>query len=199
MLPKAIQNVIDEFTKLPGIGPKSAERLAFHLLRREQRSLESFSEAVSKMKKDTVFCDQCCNITDVNPCRICSHTGRDQSLVCVVEESLDVYAVEKTGEFRGVYHVLHGALSPIDNIGPDNLTIGKLIDRIATSGIAEIIFATNPTPKGESTSLYIMQKIRVIADTVKMTHLAHGIPMGGEIEYADFETLGRALRGRISY
>jgi recombination protein RecR len=198
MLPKAIKEIIEEFSKLPGIGPKSAERLAFYLLRSEQRDLDSFSEAVENVKKGTVLCETCFNITEKSPCPICSNQNREKDVVCVVEEPLDVFAIEKTGEFRGVYHVLHGALSPIDNIGPDDIKLRELLARLQNSEIKELIIATNPNPKGEATAIYIAQKLGT-KKGLKITHLAHGLPLGGEIEYADFETLGRALKGRVSY
>ncbi len=213
MLPRAIQKIVEEFSRLPGIGPKSAERLALHLLRSEQRDLDSFSTAVENVKKGTVLCEICFNITEKSPCPICSDKNRTKNIICVVEEPLDVFAIEKTGEFKGVYHVLHGALSPIDNIGPDDIKIQELLIRIQKSEIKELILATNPNPKGEATAIYITQKISFLPATSArggsasggsyklpaLSHLAHGLPLGGEIEYADFETLSRALRGRVTY
>jgi recombination protein RecR len=199
MLPKAIKETIDELSKLPGIGPKSAERLAFFLLRREQRDLESFSRAIEKIKKGTVLCSNCFNITEHSPCAICDDPNRDKKTICVVEEPMDVFAIEKTGGFQGQYHVLHGALSPIDNIGPEDIRLNELLEKIESESVEEIILATNPNPKGEATALYILQKLKIKNRNIKATHLAHGLPLGGEIEYADHETLKRALKGRLSY
>ena len=201
MLPRAIKEIVEEFSRLPGIGPKSAERLAFYLLRSEQRDLDSFSGAVENVKKGTTLCETCFNITEKSPCPICSNVSREKDIICVVEEPLDVFAIEKTNEFKGVYHALHGALSPIDNIGPDDIKIKELLARIQNSEVKELILATNPNPKGEATAIYITHKINADKSRPipKITHLAHGLPLGGEIEYADFETLGRALRGRVSF
>ncbi len=204
MLPRAIREIIDELCKLPGIGPKSAERLAFFLLRSEQRSLDSLSKAVGEVRRGTILCETCFNIAESSPCRICSSENRETGTLCVVEEPLDVFALEKTGEFRGQYHVLHGALSPIDNIGPDDLKLKELLSRLRSGKIREVILATNSNAKGEATALYILQKTQELKTqnpslSFTVTHLAQGLPLGGEIEYADFETLGRAMRGRTSY
>lgn len=196
MLPKAVQGVVEAFSRLPGIGPKSAERLAFHLLKNDQHDLDEFSRAIEYIKKSTKFCKRCQHICESEICGICNNENRSGAIICVVEQSLDVYAIEKTGEYRGVYHVLHGLLSPIDNIGPKDIKMDELLARV-DENTEELILATNPTPRGEATALYIIQKLN--NPRIKISHLAQGIPLGGEIEYADFETLSRALKGRVDY
>ena len=191
-----VQRLIDEFSRLPGIGPKTAQRLTYYLIKMPNEQSESLSEAIISMKRNIVLCLQCFHITDKALCDVCTDTSRDQNTLCVVEQPLDVVAFEKTGTYVGRYHVLHGAISPINGIGPDNLNIRPLIERIAREDFKEIILATNPNLEGEATSLYIH---RLIGDLgVKVTRPARGLPMGGDLEYADEATLGSALEGRQS-
>lgn len=197
-LPKSVRSLIEELSKLPGIGPKSAQRLAIHLLHSPEMRIKSFGESILNLKKDVIFCTQCWNIGESNPCDICTDLERDQSKICVVENILDVVAIEKTSEFKGVYHVLHGALSPVDGIGPDQLKFAALFNRIETnSEIEEIILATNPSLEGEATALYIQKHL--LGAAVKVTRIARGLPVGGDVEYADEVTLSRALKGRASF
>ena len=191
-----VQRLIDEFSRLPGIGPKTAQRLTYYLIKMPNEQSESLAEAIISMKRNIVLCLQCCHITDKALCDVCTDTSRDQNTLCVVEQPLDVVAFEKTGTYLGRYHVLHGAISPINGIGPDNLNIRPLIERIAKEDFKEIILATNPNLEGEATSLYIH---RLIGDLgVKVTRPARGLPMGGDLEYADAAPLGSALEGRQS-
>ena len=191
-----VQRLIDEFSRLPGIGPKTAQRLTYYLIKMPNEQSESLSEAIVSMKRNIVLCRQCVHITDQELCDVCTDPTRDQDTLCVVEQPLDVVAFEKTGTYAGRYHVLHGAISPINGIGPDNLNIRPLIDRISKEDYKEIILATNPNLEGEATSLYIQ---RLIGDLgVKVTRPARGLPMGGDLEYADEATLGSALEGRQS-
>ena len=191
-----VQRLIDEFSRLPGIGPKTAQRLTYYLIKMPNEQSESLAEAIISMKRNIVLCLQCFHITDKELCDVCTDTSRDQNTLCVVEQPLDVVAFEKTGTYLGRYHVLHGAISPINGIGPDNLNIRPLIERIAKEDFKEIILATNPNLEGEATSLYIH---RLIGDLgVKVTRPARGLPMGGDLEYADEATLGSALEGRQS-
>lgn len=195
ILPKAVSRVIESFQRLPGIGPKSATRLAFYLLHVPQDELDRFAGSVSGLKKDTVLCSVCKNVAEADPCSICSNPSRDHSIICVVESPTDVLSVERTGKYHGVYHVLHGSIDPLNNIGPDEIYIADLLKRDA----AEIILATNPNMEGEATAMYITKQLRVKSDKVKVTRLAHGLPMGADIEYADEVTLSRALEGRTAY
>ncbi|MFA6992639.1 MAG: recombination mediator RecR [Candidatus Gracilibacteria bacterium] len=192
-LPKSVRNLIEEFSKLPGIGPKSAQRLTMYLLHSPKDRISSLGDAVSKLTDHVVFCETCWNIAEENPCKICCADDRDKSIICVVEEILDVVAIEKTGEYKGMYHVLHGALSPVDGIGPDQLKIVPLIERV-TPDVKEVILATNPSLEGEATALYIQKQLGDF--TVKITRIARGLPVGGDLEYADEITLIRAMNGR---
>lgn len=195
VLPKPVQKLINEFARLPGIGPKSASRLTFYLLRGADASLtEDLAEALTALKAETEFCKVCHNITSVNPCELCSSEDRDQALVCVVEEPLDVVAIERSRAYNGVYHVLNGALSPVEGIGPDDLTVDALVGRIKNGEFREIIIATNATLEGDSTALYIQRRLE--GASVKITRLARGLAVGSDIEYTDEVTLGRALEGR---
>jgi len=196
-LPKSVRDVIEELSKLPGIGPKSAQRLAIHLLHSPESRVRPLGEALLKLKDNVIFCEECWNIAESNPCGICSNIARDKSMICVVENILDVVALEKTGDLSGVYHVLHGALSPIEGIGPDQLKIEALIDRVKTGGINEIILATNPSLEGEATALYIQKLLREFP--LKVTRIARGLPVGGDLEYADEVTLSRAITGRVEF
>ena len=197
-LPKSIRAVIDELSKLPGIGPKSAQRLAIYLLHSPDARVESFGEALLKLKKNVTFCSNCWNIAEVNPCTVCSNPERDESTICVVENILDVLAIEKTSEFNGHYHVLHGALSPINRIGPDQLKLSELFSRIENNPeIKEIILATNPSLEGEATALYVQKHLR--EHELSVTRIARGLPVGGDLEYADEITVSRAIKGRSDF
>jgi recombination protein RecR len=191
---KPIARVVDELSRLPGIGPKTAQRLAYYLLRAPEEQARALSEAIGDLKRTVVLCTTCFNIAERSPCAICSNPTRDASRICVVEEPLDVQAIERTGQFKGRYHVLHGALSPIEGIGPDELKIGELERRLQTGGIEEVILATNPNLEGDNTAFYLTRRIQPMGITV--TRLARGLPMGGDLEYADEITLSNALAGR---
>src|SRR2546425_1797465 len=189
-----VQDLVEELTRLPGIGPKTAQRLAFHILKVDQADARRLATAIVGVKEKTRFCARCFNISTDELCEYCSSDRRDPALVCVVEEARDIVAVEKTGEFRGRYHVLGGAISPIDGVGPDDLRIAELLARIPSEGIEEIIVATNPNVEGEATGMYLARLITPLG--VKVTRIASGLPVGGDLEYADEVTLGRALEGR---
>lgn len=193
-LPKSVRTLIEELTKLPGIGPKSAQRLAIHLLHSPSSRVAPLGEAILKLKENVMFCKECWNIAESDPCKICDDASRDHGIICVVEQILDVVAIEKTGEYKGVYHVLHGTLSPIDGIGPEQLKTEELFERIKKGGINEVILATNPSLEGEATVLYIQRHLR--ESGVKITRIARGLPVGAELEYADEITLSKALQGR---
>lgn len=197
-IPKAIQNLIESFEKLPGVGPKTAQRLTFYLLHVPQYELDNFAKALSDLKTSTVICSNCFIVGESDPCEICSDTTRDKSLICVVEEPLDVLALEKSGKYKGVYHVLHGRIDPLNNIGPDEIYIQQLLDRIKKndSEVEEIILATNPTMEGEATAMYIAKQLRVEGSGFKITRIGRGLPIGADIEYADEITLQRAMEGR---
>jgi len=197
VLPRPIEELIESFARLPGIGPKSASRLAFYLLRADQRELDSFAERIGTLKQKTVQCTTCCAISTTSPCSTCTDASRDADTLCIVEDTLDMVALERSGRFNGRYHVLGGVLSPIDGIGPDQLTIATLLRRISTNSPKEIIIATNPTIEGEATALYISKHINK-NPAIVITRLAHGLPVGADLEYADEVTLGRALDGRQS-
>ncbi len=196
ILPEPVQNLINAFERLPGVGPKSASRLTFFLLRAPDEASKNLADALYKLKSSTAFCEQCFNITMAGNqlCEICASSQRDEGQICVVEEPLDVLALERTGGFMGKYHVLHGALSPIEGIGPDDLKIRPLVERVKAGNIKEVIIATNPSMEGDATALYIKQQLQNIP--VRLTRLARGLPMGGDLEYADQNTLLRALAGR---
>lgn len=197
IIPPSIERVIEEFNKLPGIGQKSAERLAFYLLKKTDIDVERFGDAVNNMKKGIKFCSICKNLTNNETCSICENEIRNKRTICIVEDVLDLVALEKSGEYKGVYHVLHGVISPIDGIGPDELTIAELIERLKEGGIEEIIFALNPSMEGEATSAYLMRYIKPY--NIKVSRIARGIPVGGNLEYADSQTIKRALEGRMEY
>jgi recombination protein RecR len=196
ILPAPIQNLIDAFSRLPGIGPKTASRLAFFLLNAPADLSQGLSEALHNLKANTVECPICFNITSAGrtECEICASSERDPGLVCVVEEPLDVLAMERTAGFTGRYHVLRGVLSPIEGVGPEDLTMRQLFERVKAGGIRELILATNPSMEGDATAMYIQQQIHTPG--VKVTRLARGLPIGGDLEYADQTTLLRALMGR---
>lgn len=200
-IPKAIQNLIESFEKLPGIGPKTAQRLTFYLLHVPQHNLDTFASSLQNLKKNTVICSNCFIIGEESPCSICSDPQRDKSIICVVEQVLDVLALEKNGKYSGIYHVLHGKIDPLNNIGPDEIFIGQLLNRIKNheSGIMEIILATNPTMEGEATAMYISKQIKTQNSKVKVSRIGRGLPVGADIEYADEITLQRAMEGRSEY
>lgn len=188
-----IARLIQQLSKLPGIGGKTAARLAFHILRAPAEDAAALAAAITEVKQKIRFCGTCCDLTDRDPCAICADSRRDKTLVCVVAQPQDVVAVERGGGFRGSYHVLHGLLSPLDGVGPDDLRVAELVRRCA-SGIAEVILATSPSVEGEATAIYIAKLLRPLG--VKTTRIATGVPMGGELEYADQVTLARAIDGR---
>ena len=192
-----IQDLIDELGRLPGVGPKSAQRIAFHIIQSERVDVTRLAEILKTVKERVKFCSICGNITEEELCKICRDPRRDNTSICVVEESKDVIAIEKTREFKGKYHVLGGAISPIDGIGPENLRIRELMQRLAETQIAEVIIATDPNLEGEATATYLTRLIKPIG--VKVSRLASGLPVGGDLEYADEVTLGRAFEGRTSY
>lgn len=189
-----IQDLIDELGKLPGIGPKSAQRIAFHIVQSERVDINHLVEVLRLVKEKVRFCNQCFNIAEEDECKICRDPRRDPSSICVVEESKDVIAIERTREFKGKYHVLGGAISPIDGIGPDNLRIKELLSRLSNTEISEVIIATDPNLEGEATATYLSRLLKPL--NVKITRLASGLPVGGDLEYADEVTLGRAFEGR---
>ncbi len=201
-LAKPIRRLIEAFERLPGIGPKTAARLTFYLLHVPQEELEEFAGALQKLKKDTVLCSICFNVAESDPCPICADQTRDKGTICVVEQPLDVLALERAGNYKGVYHVLHGAISPLENIGPDELYIKQLLGRISANRlpISEIILATNPNMEGEATALYIKKEIEKLSNSaIKITRLGQGLPTGADLEYADEVTLSRAIEGRREY
>ena len=189
-----LARLIEEFYRLPGIGPKSAQRLAYYLLRMPAADARSLAEAIVEVKDKVTLCSVCQNVTEVDPCRICTDPGRDRSIMCVVEEPLDILALERSGSYHGLYHVLHGAISPMDGIGPDDLKVSELLDRLRADETKEIILATNPNLEGEATSMYLGRLIGPLG--LRVTRLARGLPAGGDLEYADDLTLTRALEGR---
>lgn len=199
IIPTSITKVIESFEKLPGIGPKTAGRLAFYLLHVPQEQLDGFGEALKALKTATLFCSICFNIAETDPCAVCKDSSRTSTSVCVVEQPLDIVSIEKMGSYKGIYHVLHGAINPLQNIGPDEIKIAELIHRIEKGNIDEIILATNPNMEGEATAMYIKREIGKLTRPVKMTRLAHGLPVGSDIEYADEVTLSRAFEGRREY
>jgi recombination protein RecR len=192
-----IQDLIDELGRLPGVGPKSAQRIAFHIIQSDRVDVTRLAEILKTVKERVKFCTTCGNISEEKLCRICKDPRRDNSSICVVEESKDVLAIEKTREFKGKYHVLGGAISPIDGIGPENLRIKELMTRLAQTQINEVIIATDPNLEGEATATYLTRLIKPLG--VKVSRLASGLPVGGDLEYADEITLGRAFEGRRSY
>lgn len=199
MLPKSVQNLIDQFGKLPGIGPKTAARLTFYLLNKPESDIVNLGQSILDLTKNLSNCQECFNISENNICPICGNEKRDKSIIAVVEEPLDVIALEKSLGFGGVYHVLGGSISPIDGIGPEELRIGQLLKRLGSGEAAEIILATNPDLEGEATAAYIKDKIANLGLEVKITRIARGLPVGGDLEYADEVTLKRSLEGRREY
>lgn len=194
VLPRSVQRLIDEFARLPGIGPKSASRLTFYLLRSADEQSADLAAALQDLKAQTRLCSICFNITEEDPCPICLDDGRNPEILCVVEEPLDVVAVERSRAFNGRYHILHGAISPVEGIGPDDLKISELVARAEKGGLKEIIIATNATLEGDSTALYLQRRLAALG--LRLTRLARGLPVGGDLEYTDEITLGRAMEGR---
>jgi recombination protein RecR len=192
--PAPVARVIDEFHKLPGIGPKSAQRLTYHLLRIPPEDAIALAQAIIELKERTVLCSVCQNVTESDPCTVCADASRDRTLICVVEEPLDILAVERTRGFHGLYHVLHGVISPMDGIGPEDLKVNELLARLRSGAVTEVIMATNPNLEGEATSMYISRLLTPLG--VRVTRLARGLPMGSDLEYADDVTLSRALENR---
>jgi len=193
-LPRAVARLVDELVKLPGIGPKSASRLAYYLLRAPEEESRALAQAILEMRERISYCSRCFNLTETDPCPICGDEARDRTRICVVEQPLDVVALERTGRYNGLYHVLHGAISPVEGVGPEDLRIRELIARVRIQPVEEVILATNPSLEGDATAMYLAQQL--IPMGVRVTRLAHGLPMGGELEYADEITLSRALEGR---
>ena len=189
-----VQDLIDELGRLPGVGPKSAQRIAFHLLKLPTEDATRLAEAITEVKARVAFCSRCFNIAEGTECGICSDPRRDPHLICVVEEPRDIVAVEKTGEFSGRYHVLQGAISPIEGIGPDQLKVAELVARLEPEEITEVILCTNPNIEGEATAMYLSRLLKPLG--IRVTRIASGLPVGGDLEYADELTLGRALEGR---
>lgn len=216
-IPKAIQNLIESFERLPGIGPKTAQRLTFYLLHVPQGELDKFASSVQNIKKEIFLCSICANTDEQNPCSVCEDARRDRSIVCVVEEPLDVLAIERSGKYNGLYHVLHGRIDPLNNIGPDEIYISQLLDRVKGEGdrVREIILATNPTMEGEATAMYLAKQLKAINTSdggrlsvrnhdsseveLKITRIGRGLPTGADLEYADDTTLQKALEGRSEY
>jgi recombination protein RecR len=197
LLVEPVARLIDEFSRLPGIGPKTASRLAFYLLRASEEQAQSLAEALRELRERITFCSVCFNITESNPCAVCTDEGRDRSVICVVEEPLDVIAIERTRDYHGLYHVLHGTIAPVEGVGPDDLRIAELLPRLkADPPVREVIIATNPNMEGEATAMYIARQLE--GSGIRVTRLARGLPVGGDLEYADEITLSRALAGRQS-
>jgi recombination protein RecR len=190
----SIERLIDEFQKFPGVGRKTAQRLVFYLLRSPKEDIAGLAEAIRAVKEKVGFCSVCFNISEKDPCEVCNDPDRDRSIVCVVEEASDLWALEKTGEYKGLFHILGGVLSPLDGIGPDDLHIKELLSRLR-EGVKEVIIATNPNTEGEATAVYLTNLIKPLK--VKVTRIARGLPMGGDLEYADQVTLAKAIEGRI--
>ncbi len=192
--PEPIAKLIDSFSRLPGVGPKTAARLAFYILRMKEEDVMNFAKALVNVKRNLLYCSVCCNITDTDPCRVCSDKQRDRSVICVVQEARDLVAMERTKEFHGMYHVLQGAISPMEGIGPDDIRVAELLRRLADDEVQELILATNPNIEGEATAMYLSRLVKPFQ--IKVTRIAHGLPVGGDLEYADEVTLSKALEGR---
>ncbi len=200
-LPSSLEKLINEFSKLPGIGPKTAQRLAFYLLKKDNIDINSLSSSIANLKQGVVFCSICHNMVEKDPCATCTDPNRDRSIICIVEEPLDALAIDRTNQFKGVFHILGGVLNPLEGIGPEDLKINSLLDRIRNSlpNIKEIILATNPSLEGETTAMHLQKIITAQFPEVKITRLARGLPMGGDLEYADDITLTRAMEGRREF
>jgi len=191
---KSLNRLVEELQRLPGIGKKSAERLTFFLLKSDSDLCKNLAQSIGQLQERVRFCSDCGGITETNPCGICSDDQREKELICVVEEPRDVFAIERTGEFKGVYQVLMGAISPLDGVGPEDLRIGPLLDKVKNGGVQEVILATNPNMEGETTASYLSTLLRPY--NVRVTRIARGLPMGGDLEYADEVTLTKSLQGR---
>ncbi len=201
-IPKAVQNLVEAFERLPGIGPKTAQRLTFYLLHTPQEYMESFANSLINLKKNTVLCSICKNVAESDPCSVCGDPHRDKGQIMVVEQALDVVALERAGKYKGVYHVLHGAINPLENIGPDEIFIKELVGRVRDGGIGEIILATNPTMEGEATAMFIKKQLEQYATNghqLEITRLGLGLPTGADLEYADETTLTQAIEGRRNF
>jgi recombination protein RecR len=192
-----VTRLIDELVKLPGVGPKTAQRLAYYILRLPELEARRLAEAIVQVKERVVFCAICFNVTEHSPCAICANPQRDHGKICVVEEPLDVAALERTGSYRGVYHVLHGALNPLDGVGPDDIRVAELVQRVRDGGVNEVIVATNPNTLGDATANWVARQLAPLH--VLVTRLARGLPVGSDMEYADDITLTRAMEGRVEY
>ena len=197
IIPDTIKKAIESFNKLPGIGPKTAERLVFYLLKKPQTDINSLADAIGGMKEGLSYCKKCKNFSTSEFCEICTDSTRQKEIICIVEDIMDLLAVEKTGAYKGLYHVLGGVISPVEGVGPEELTIEHLLSRLKEEKIEEIIFAVNPSIEGEATVSYLIQKLEPYK--IKTTRIAHGIPVGGDLEYTDEQTLKRALQGRREY
>jgi recombination protein RecR len=189
-----VARLIEELHRLPGVGPKSAQRLAYYLLRATREEAQALADAIIEVKERIVMCSVCQNMTDVDPCLICTDAGRDRAVICVVEEPLDILAIERTRSHKGLYHVLHGSISPMEGVGPEQLKVRELLERLRDGSVREVIMATNPNLEGEATAMYISRLIQPVG--VRVTRLARGLPVGGDLEYADDLTLARALENR---
>lgn len=196
-LPSSVEKLINEFAKLPGIGPKSAQRLAFYLLKKDDIDLQMFADSLSNLKSGVVLCGRCHTMSETDPCNVCSDSRRDQTVICVVEEPMDAIAIDKTNQFKGVFHILGGVLNPMDGIGPEKLNIDSLRTRVKDQKATELIIATNPSLEGETTAMHLAKTLRDLP--IKITRIARGLPMGGDLEYADEITLSRALDGRREF
>jgi recombination protein RecR len=192
--PEPIAKLIDAFTRLPGIGSKTAGRLAFHVIRMREEDVVDFAKALVNVKRNLNYCSICCNITDMDPCRICQDKSRDEASICVVQEPKDLVAMERMKDYQGYYHVLHGAISPMEGIGPDEIRIAELLQRLSNEKVTELILATNANIEGEATAMYLSRLVKPFG--LKVTRIAHGLPVGGDLEYADEVTLSKALEGR---
>lgn len=192
--PEPIARLIEELTKLPGIGPKTAQRVAFHLLHLPKETVRTLTTAIGEAREKIRYCSSCCTLTDIDPCSTCSNPVRDPSVICVVEEPRDIVAMEKTREFKGLYHVLHGAINPMEGVMPDDIRIRELLNRLADETVKEVIVCTNPTTEGETTAIYLARAIKPLG--IKVTRIARGLPVGGDLEYADEVTLAKAMEGR---
>jgi recombination protein RecR len=193
-LPAPLQHLVDQFKRLPGIGAKSAQRLAFHVLRTPREDAERLCDAIRDVKEHVTYCSICHNITDVDPCAFCEDPSRDRRVICVVEEPQNVHVIDKSGGFRGTYHVLMGTISPLQGVGPDDLKIKSLLGRLGSQGVEEVILATSPTVEGEATAIYLARLLKPLG--LRVTRIATGIPVGSDIEYADDLTMGKAMEGR---
>ena len=189
-----LERLVDQFESLPGIGHKSAQRIAYHVLNMSREEAQRFAQAITDAHENIHYCSVCCNLTDSDLCPICRSDNRDKSIICVVEDPRDVFALERTNEFNATYHVLHGAISPLGGVGPDQLKIKELLKRVGVGAVKEVIMATNPTVEGEATAMYISRLLKPLG--IRVTRLAYGIPVGGDLEYADEVTLSRAIEGR---